>query len=52
MASAKLEGETIPSVTKHLTQDIINQFESVGILDRQNIHNDPDLAAKRLGELL
>jgi acyl dehydratase len=49
MASSKLDSETIPSVTKHITQETINQFESCGILDRQNIHNDPELAQKRLG---
>ena len=49
MASPKLDNDTIPSVTKHLTQQTIDQFESCGILDRQNIHNNPELAAKRLG---
>lgn len=43
------ENATIPTLTKAITQDSINQFESCGILERQNIHNDPDLAAKRLG---
>ena len=53
MASARLEdmqtGQQIPSVTKSVTQDTINQFENCGILDRQNIHNDPELAQQRLG---
>ena len=49
MASPKLDNDTIPSVTKHITQQVIDQFEACGILDRQNIHNDPELAAKRLG---
>ena len=50
MASANVEaGQQIPSVTKTVTQDTINQFENCGILDRQNIHNDPELAQKRLG---
>ena len=50
MASADIEpGQQIPSVTKAVTQDTINQFENCGILDRQNIHNDPELAQKRLG---
>lgn len=43
------ENATIPTLTKAITQDSINRFESCGILERQNIHNDPELAAKRLG---
>ena len=42
-------GETIPSVTKSITEESILGFESTGILDRENIHNNPELAAKRLG---
>ena len=49
MASAELSNETIPVLTKTITQVKINQFESCGILDRQNIHNDPELAKQRLG---
>ena len=50
MASADIAtGQQIPSVTKSVTQDTINQFENCGILDRQNIHNDPELAQQRLG---
>ena len=53
MASAGIDniapGQQIPSVTKSVTQDTINQFEDCGILDRQNIHNDPELAQQRLG---
>ena len=53
MASAGIEsiapGQQIPSVTKNVTQDTINQFEDCGILDRQNIHNNPELAQQRLG---
>ena len=49
MASAELNNTTIPSVTKSITQVKINQFESCGILDRENIHNSPELAQKRLG---
>ena len=53
MASAGITdiqpGQQIPPVTKSVTQDTINQFENCGILDRQNIHNDPDLARRRLG---
>ena len=41
--------QKIPSVTKKITTDSILQFESTGILDRENIHNNPELAAKRLG---
>ena len=49
MASSIIDNATIPTLTKSITQDSINQFESCGILDRQNIHNDPALAARRLG---
>ena len=53
MASAGIDsiapGQQIPSVTKRVTQDTINQFEDCGILDRQNIHNNPELAQQRLG---
>lgn len=49
MASAELSDETIPVLTKTITQIKINQFESCGILDRQNIHNSPELAKQRLG---
>ena len=50
MATTRVEiNEKIPSVTKTITQEKINQFESCGILDRENIHNSPELAAKRLG---
>jgi acyl dehydratase len=49
MASAELSNETIPVLTKTITQIKINQFESCGILDRQNIHNSPELAKQRLG---
>ncbi len=50
MASANVAtGQQIPSVTKAVTQDTIEQFENCGILDRQNIHNNPELARQRLG---
>ena len=49
MASPKLEGDTLPSLTKSITQEKILQFESCGILERENIHNNLDLAMKRLG---
>ena len=49
MASSIVDNAPIPSVTKSITQESINGFESCGILDRQNIHNDPELAARRLG---
>jgi acyl dehydratase len=50
MASGTVEIEDqIPSVTKHVTQESIDRFESCGILDRQNIHNSPELARQRLG---
>ncbi len=49
MASTELSNETIPVLTKTITQVKINQFESCGILDRDNIHNSPELAKQRLG---
>ena len=53
MASAGIgniePGQQIPSVTKGITQETIEQFENCGILDRQNIHNNPELARERLG---
>ncbi len=49
MASAELINETIPVLTKTITQVKINQFESCGIRDRENIHNNPELAKQRLG---
>ena len=41
--------QAIPTLTKSITEKSILQFESCGILDRENIHNNPELAAKRLG---
>ena len=41
--------QSIPSVTKVITENSILGFESTGILDRENIHNNPEMAAKRLG---
>ena len=49
MASAGLETKAIPALTKSITQVKINQFESCGIRDRENIHNSPELARQRLG---
>ena len=49
MASAGLETKTVPTLTKSITQVKINQFESCGIRDRENIHNSPELARQRLG---
>ncbi len=50
MATRKIEvSAKIPTVTKHITQECINQFEACGILDRENIHNSPELAKQRLG---
>ena len=49
MATANLDQDTIPVLTKTITQVKIDQFESCGILDRQNIHNNPELAKQRLG---
>ena len=50
MASASIEiDQEIPSVTKSVSRQSIDQFESVGILDTQNIHNNEDIARQRLG---
>jgi acyl dehydratase len=50
MASVKpVLHQSIPSVTKVITQDTINLFEACGILDRENIHNNPEMAQQRLG---
>ena len=50
MAVSKVEiNQQIPSVTKKVTQETINQFEACGILDRENIHTNPEIAMQRLG---
>jgi len=50
MAVSKLEiDQQIPSVSKRITQESINQFEACGILNRENIHNSPEIAQKKLG---
>ena len=49
MATANLDQDTIPVLTKTITQVKINQFESCGILDRQNIHNNPELPDRYSG---
>jgi len=41
-------GFELPPLTKQMTQDAINKFEACGIVDRPNIHNDPE-AAKAAG---
>ncbi len=50
MASTRIEiDQEIPTITKSVTRQSIDQFESVGILDTQNIHNNEDIARQRLG---
>jgi acyl dehydratase len=49
MASSIVDNAPIPTLTKSITQESIDQFESCGILDRQNIHNNTELATQRLG---
>ncbi len=50
MASTSIEiGAKIPSVTKSVTTQSILQFESCAILERENIHNNEELAKQRLG---
>ena len=50
MESTRIEiDQEIPTVTKSITKKSIDQFEGVGILDRENIHNSPELARRQLG---
>ena len=50
MADTRLEiSAEIPAVTKTVTQASINQFESCGLLDDENIHNNPEVARQQLG---
>ena len=50
MASTNIEiGAQTPSVTKSVTTESILQFESCAILERENIHNNEELAKQRLG---
>ena len=51
MASAGLleVGTELPSLTKTITQEKIDLFESCGIRNKANIHTDRDLAARSLG---
>ena len=49
MASAIVDNASIPTLTKAVTEESILQFESCGILERENIHNNYELAARRLG---
>ena len=50
MESTRIEvDQEIPSVTKSITKKSIDQFEGVGILERENIHNSPELAQRQLG---
>jgi acyl dehydratase len=50
MESTSIEiGAQIPSVTKSVTTESILQFESCAILERENIHNNEELAKQRLG---
>ena len=51
MAASNLEvNQQIPSISKKITQDRINQFEACGLSeDRQNFHNNPEEALKKLG---
>ena len=50
MESTRIEvDQEIPSVTKSITKKSIDQLEGVGILERENIHNSPELAQRQLG---
>ena len=47
MAEIKID-DVLPSVSKTITQEKIELVEDCGILDRQNIHNNPEIARERL----
>ncbi len=50
MATTRLEAnQKIPTLTKAITQDKIDQFESCGVMQHENIHNSPEMAARRIG---
>ena len=51
MAASNIEvNQQIPSISKKITQDRINQFEACGLSeDRKNFHNNPEEALKKLG---
>ena len=50
MAVSKLEtNQQIPSVTKRITQETIDQFEACGISNGDNIHTNLEIARRRLG---
>lgn len=50
MESTRIEiDQEIPTITKSITKKSIDQFEGVGILERENIHNSPELAQRQLG---
>ncbi len=50
MAASRLEiNQQVPAVTKMIAQEAINKFESCGILERENIHTNPEIAKQRLG---
>ena len=50
MASTKIKiNQEIPPVTKSVTRQSIDQFESVGIIETENIHNSEEMARQRLG---
>ena len=42
-------GTELPTLTKTITQEKIDLFESCGIRNRANIHTDPELAARSMG---
>ena len=52
MASPILDNATIPTLTKSITEESILQFESCGFLERENIHNNYELAAPAPGHYL
>ena len=42
-------GAAMPSITHQITQEKINLFEACGITERNNVHNNPQIAAQRFG---
>ena len=51
MAEAKgfAVGVVMPVITRHVTQEKINLFEACSVAERTNVHNNPEMAARRFG---
>lgn len=42
-------GDVMPAITRQITQEKINLFEACSVAERTNVHNNPDMAARRFG---